>query len=250
MIYVVLGMHKSGTTLVSQILHKSGISMGDEFDESVSYDQGNQWERRESWLINLDLVGCAEPDYFSLDHWKRVVAAPSEPVAAAMDALIARCDRAGGDWGFKDPLTCITYRSWRSRLPAHRLVCVYRSPQEVMRHYGCRWRDPVRAWRVLRAWTSYNQGILDALELAGDGGLLVRYEALMNGDAEFHRLAAFTGRALTDMRRASSYRAKSGHPLHAPESLLMGAVTNRDPRRVLRQLDGVRAAQLRTAAVG
>ena len=32
-IYVVLGMHKSGTTLVSQTLHKSGVSMGPEFDE-------------------------------------------------------------------------------------------------------------------------------------------------------------------------------------------------------------------------
>jgi len=32
MIYVVLGMHKSGTTLVSQILHRSGIDMGDGFE--------------------------------------------------------------------------------------------------------------------------------------------------------------------------------------------------------------------------
>mgnify|MGYP001063669191 CR=1 FL=1 len=31
-VFVVLGMHKSGTTLVSQILHRSGIEMGDADD--------------------------------------------------------------------------------------------------------------------------------------------------------------------------------------------------------------------------
>ncbi len=46
MIYVIFGMHKSGTTLVAEMLHKSGINMGD-FDESVSYDIGNQYERNE-----------------------------------------------------------------------------------------------------------------------------------------------------------------------------------------------------------
>lgn len=49
MIFVVLGMHKSGTTLVSQILHHSGIPMGDGFDENVTYDGGNKYERESTF---------------------------------------------------------------------------------------------------------------------------------------------------------------------------------------------------------
>ena len=53
MIYIILGMHKSGTTLISQILHKSGINMGN-FNEDVSYDQGNKYERPASQKINRE----------------------------------------------------------------------------------------------------------------------------------------------------------------------------------------------------
>ena len=43
-IYVVLGMHKSGTTLISQILHHSGVNMGGaEIETSRSYDEGNKY---------------------------------------------------------------------------------------------------------------------------------------------------------------------------------------------------------------
>ena len=53
--YVVLGMHKSGTTLVSQMLHQSGINMGD-FDPLVSYDRGNQYERESALQLDMDIM--------------------------------------------------------------------------------------------------------------------------------------------------------------------------------------------------
>ena len=43
-VFVVLGMHKSGTTLVSDILHRSGVPMV-EVRSSEGYDQGNKMER-------------------------------------------------------------------------------------------------------------------------------------------------------------------------------------------------------------
>jgi len=241
-IYVVLGMHKSGTTLVSQTLHKSGVSMGPEFDERISYDEGNQWERRSSWLINLDIVGADEPGYFSLDWHRRMGGAPDESVAARMRELCATAAGEADDWGFKDPLTCLTYAHWRHILPEHRVIAVYRDPAEVMRHYRCRDWDVLRAWRVLRAWSSYNAGILDALAHAGPRGLCVRYDALMDGDDELNRLRAFAGRPLVDVRRASSYRARSRHPLYAPVGRALAAATGADPFRILRDLEQTRTA--------
>ncbi len=42
MLYVILGMHKSGTTMISEILHNSGISMGEWKDKSNNYDYGHK----------------------------------------------------------------------------------------------------------------------------------------------------------------------------------------------------------------
>ncbi len=55
MIYIVLGMHKSGTTLVAQTLHAAGINMGD-FDESLTYDTNNKYERHDTQELNRDLL--------------------------------------------------------------------------------------------------------------------------------------------------------------------------------------------------
>jgi hypothetical protein len=52
MICVFLSMHKSGTTLVSEILHHSGINMGDDIDEHVSYDRGNKYEHESTLGLN------------------------------------------------------------------------------------------------------------------------------------------------------------------------------------------------------
>jgi hypothetical protein len=94
MIYVVLGMHKSGTTLVSQLLHQSGISMGEDFGEGRDYDDAGgegKWERRESFLIDLEIVGCRERDFFSLDHYEQHPGPTREAILEEMDAMIGSC---------------------------------------------------------------------------------------------------------------------------------------------------------------
>ena len=243
MIYVVLGMHKSGTTLVSQILHRSGIDMGDGFESGGTYDQGNQWERREAFVVNLGLVGCEEGAYFSLDHYR----APNGPLppeqAEGMREMVEACQGRGGDWGFKEPLTCLTYPLWRQVLPPHRLVGVYRSPQEVLNHYGAPVYRPDLAWRALRAWSNYNRYLLDAVERAGDGAILLRYEKLMNGSVEFDRLQDFLGRDLVDVRSSGQHRAGSGHPLFRWLDPVMQISGLARPSAIFRRLESFREGQ-------
>ena len=243
MIYVVLGMHKSGTTLVSQTLHRSGISMGPEFDEQISYDAGNQWERRESWLINLEMLGAQEAGYYSLDFWKPPVGPLSGSITQKIRQLCQSAALEAEDWGFKDPLNCLTYSHWADALPPHRIIAIYRDPGQVMQHYRCRGWDLGRAWRVVRAWTAYNQGILDAIGRSKSPTLCLRYDAMMNGEAELDRLRAFVNRDLVDVRKASSYRARAGHPLSTPVGQLRGAVTGSNARQILLALNAQHRAE-------
>jgi len=243
MIYIILGMHKSGTTLVSQLLHRSGIDMGDHFEDGGSYDQGNQWERREAFLINLDLVGCREADYFSLDHYHEAGATLPPAQEKAMRAMIDELESVGGSWGFKEPLTCLTYEQWKKTLPPHRVIGVYRNPVEVINHYRRHYRRPFGsltvAWRALRAWSNYNQGMLRAVEELESDALLIRYEDLMTGDSDFLRLQEFIGEPLVDVRNASQRRARARYLFFTILDRVMGLCSGERPSRTFQKLEAL-----------
>ncbi len=150
MIYVVLGVHKSGTTLVSRTLHASGINMVDHADESTDYDEGGHYERASVVDLNHQLLsGCMIPPLGAIvrrdgvneqGHYDDVAIAwklprrPTRKQRKEMRRIIQDCGRRYADWGFKDPRTCLTYPVWQSELPAHALVIVYRGFIEVLKH--------------------------------------------------------------------------------------------------------------------
>ena len=210
MVYVVLGMHKSGTTLVSQILHHSGISMGECLDADVSYDQGNKYEREAVFGLNLVILGKDDALVLDVDAARgRVMSLAHREI---MRAIIRDCHRRHADaWGFKDPRTCLTWPLWRQELPEHRIIAVYRHPAEVWPHFKwhglrkrlCNFRY---AWAYLNRWHEHNSGVMDAVAEAGDRAIVLGYHELMTGDDEFERLCRFVGRDLEDRRRPDLYR--------------------------------------------
>ena len=132
MIYIVLGMHKSGTTLVSQTLHLSGIDMGDGFDANVYYDLGHKYEREETWRLNENIL--AARDVHSTMIRRPPALKLSVTQQQAMKQIIEdNCDRHS-DWGFKDPRTCLIYPEWEAALPPHKLIVVYRRPAASCHH--------------------------------------------------------------------------------------------------------------------
>ncbi len=215
MIYIVLGMHKSGTTLVSQILHQSGIDMGN-FDISIQYDEGNQYERKETQEINKELLACG--DNFSLDVVKSIddaIPRNFSKLQVRAVTLVNFLNRRHEAWGFKDPRTCLTYQFWKSVLPEHKIVFVYRSPREVSKHYQ-RGLAPLnfimktkRYWKSIAAWYLYNSQCVRYLKNnRGIPFLAVNYSNLMTSDSIFKELEQFIGLPLVDCRRKSLYRSQ------------------------------------------
>ncbi|MCB1184553.1 sulfotransferase [bacterium] len=215
MIYVVLGMHKSGTTLLSQVLHHSGIAMG-EFDENESYDRGNKYERQECLRLNMRLLGTA--DFGVLDVPREALRPATPAEADEMAALVAAAGRGGGDWGFKDPRTCLTYGEWAGRLGDHRLIAVFREPSQVWPRFKWQGRRRYhtnfqRAVSYLARWHEYNEGVLAALERAPGPSLVLDYHDFMVSDDAFDRLERFVGRRLEDRRDPAMYRSREGSDL-------------------------------------
>lgn len=232
MIYVVLGMHKSGTTLVARLLHEAGIAMGS-FDASLGYSEGQVFERHATQAANRALLrGLQIPSLESV--WRRrrrpALDAAGHPTnrdsqayvrfralecrlqrpgsAEALRPVVEACERAGGDWGFKDPRTCLTYAAWRRVLPRHRVVAVTRGLGQILERSRSGPRHPLRALRVAHAWTVYNAMLLRQLESCDQPWIALSYEGLMAGDEPMERLAAFVGRPLPDVRKPALHRAR------------------------------------------
>jgi hypothetical protein len=204
-------MHKSGTTLVAQILHHSGVNMVDDLDENVSYDQGNKYERQSVLRINMDILGLPNYEVIGLEAPSAIGATPDQ--RRRMEDIVTACAESYGDWGFKDPRTCLTYPLWADVLPEHKIIAVYREPGQLAKHFVSphplrAYRAPATTWRYINRWYEYNMMIIKHLNMSSRGHLMLSYNELMRGDREFDRLQAFVGRELVDRRRKDLYRGR------------------------------------------
>jgi len=208
MIYVVLGMHKSGTTLVAQTLHRSGINMG--FDLAEGDDTYSR-EKCEGYLLReINNTLLRSERHYSLDIDLRepiVTRDEARPIAAKL------MEEQSGypDWGMKDPRLVGTYPSfWKNILDRHRLIAVYRDPAMVANYYVGHPRFIDQKTEVLvkslRLWKEYNLRILDCLaDHPESETLLINYDRLMDGKG-LEQLQKFVGTELIDCRRKSTRR--------------------------------------------
>lgn len=215
MIFVVLGMHKSGTTLIAETLHKSGVDMGD-IDESAGYDDANHYEREETLKLNIAILRCE--GMRSSDITRPCTSLADRPeLEARMIEVIREISAAGRDWGFKDPRICLTYTLWRKHLPAHKVVMVCRDPAEVWDHYAR--LVPSKAWfqrfvvrcQALNAWQVCNRLLLAYLDQSPQAAYVVDYGAFMSDPGAVEKLSRFVGLPLVDCRNRALYRSRDRH---------------------------------------
>ena len=244
MIYVVLGMHKSGTSLVSQILHHSGINMGCSIETHRSYDQGNKYERHAVLRLNEEILGARRNTSVEIN-------VAGKPTATAeqhkrMRDIIASCNQAYDNWGFKDPRTSLVYSLWASALPEHKIIAIYRSPHEIWPRYRVvhrrnRYRDPYRAWRTVKSWSEHNHNIVTFLQNTQMESITLEYGSLMTTTAEFERLQEFVGMALNDRRKPELYRSRNRrYRLVDMAAWLVHKQKGYHPKIIMKQLDTLR----------
>jgi hypothetical protein len=242
LIYVILGMHKSGTTLVSQILHQSGINMVDEaMSADASYDQGNFYERLSARQVNEAILKPRSLSLFDIEPLKTLEMSAQQ--RSQMQHMIQDCAQRYPDWGFKDPRTCLLYPLWASELPEHKIIAIYRSPEELWQRQKSlsRFRVPYLAWQYVKRWCESNERMLDALRTTSQDCLILDYRSLMENPAEFERLQSFVGQPLKDCRNAKfdRHRAKASTLLKTA-TWLVRQQTGSQPQTIIRQFEALR----------
>lgn len=240
-VFVVLGMHKSGTTLVSQILHRSGIEMGEAGDVDGDYDRGVFHERSAFRELNQAILGFGDPAWV---HPAPRDLRMSNEHRRQMRDLIQKAGARAQRWGFKDPRTCLTYPLWEEELPPHKAIVVYRSPEEVWQHMD---RHPLKRWRVwpaVRAWCDHNAPLVELVESGRRETLVLSFERLVSSPEEFERLAKFVGVPLDDPRDPKRHRRrKQGDMLFSATTAIRRGLARPDARAIHARLETLRSAQ-------
>ena len=144
-IVLVLGMHRSGTSLCSHILSAIGVDMADDIGANASNARGH-WERWEIVDFHDRILRLFNRDYSGRFHdFALPVAWWADPrVAQIRREIVAFLDKRMGDgyFGFKDPRTVRLMPVWHQifselKLTPKVVLCV-RNPAQISRSLKAR----------------------------------------------------------------------------------------------------------------
>lgn len=153
---IVLGMHRSGTSVMARLLNLMGAYFGPE-GMSTGANQENPkgfWERRDVRALNdavLHGVGCDWDRVLDLD----VHNLPQEIVSefdAKASKLLLEMD-AHRPWLLKEPRLCLLIELWRKWLEVPICIHILRHPVEVASSLRTRNQIPIEAG--LELWQRY-----------------------------------------------------------------------------------------------
>lgn len=130
---VVLGMHRSGTSLVSSMLHTLGVTMG--ANGFLEADEGNPhgyWEDGEFLDINKRLLKRAGGDWRNPPSVNDIEKLKKDKEVSKVCRQLVNSRH--GVWGWKDPRTCLTLPVWWQFLDRHdtRILMVKRHKGDVL----------------------------------------------------------------------------------------------------------------------
>jgi hypothetical protein len=127
---VVIGMHRSGTTMVTRLLSKSKVDIGNNLE-------GNSEPKRILIINNqlLRLYGATwdNPQPFIDSVWQNDQEVNKlVEIVIKSKAIDKGLNISKEFWGWKEPRTTITFPVWKKIFPNIKVIHVYRNPIDVV----------------------------------------------------------------------------------------------------------------------
>lgn len=190
-----LGMHRSGTSVVSRMLNLLGVHLGptDAMSAPGEDNPKGYWEHHPLALLNDEILatlgGRWDAPPVVRHDW---TGDPRlEGLKAKARQLIVQDFAAEPLWGWKDPRTCITLPFWQEIIGPLRYVICIRNPAAVAASLGRRNGMSIEQGEQL--WLTHVQASL--AHTTGQPRIFVFYDDIMDDWAsELRRMAAFIGR--------------------------------------------------------
>jgi hypothetical protein len=120
-------MPRSGTSLVTQLLHRCGLDLGpaEHLMPASDNNPDGYWENLQFVRLNERLLAASGGTWFAPPATLR----PTPQIAAEAASLVAQF--AGREpWGWKDPRNAVTLPFWKSMLPSMKVLVCLRHPAQ------------------------------------------------------------------------------------------------------------------------
>lgn len=189
----IVGMHRSGTSMLTRMLNLLGLElgpteklMGPAFDNPEGF-----WENLEFVHINELLLGSFGGTWSAPPAWPEGwISDPRLDEIRRAAAALPEKMNLQEPWGWKDPRTTVTLDFWRSLWPDLRVVLCVRNPLDVA--CSLTRRDGLSLWTGLRLWLDYHERLFRSLPLIDC--VVCHYEAILEAPAShLRRIMAFCG---------------------------------------------------------
>jgi hypothetical protein len=188
----VVGMHRSGTSMVAKLLQQAGLNLGDEADLMPPAEENPEgfYEHLEFVRLNNEVLNVAGAG------WDCPPAAGFNWHDDALDSFRERARSLASQleerlpWGWKDPRTSLTLPFWRGALGPLQIVAVVRNPLEVV--ISLNRRNGFSFALGLTLWQIYAERILEDTSPAER--LVTHYDSyFLEPEQEITRVLAFLG---------------------------------------------------------
>jgi GT2 family glycosyltransferase/glycosyltransferase involved in cell wall biosynthesis len=188
----IAGAHRSGTSMVTRLLHFCGLELGLESELMPAQADNPEgfWEHLGFVALNdellselggaWDLPPKADEDFTS---------ARLDPLRLKARLLLEKFDSASV-WGWKDPRNSLTLPFWQQLLSGLKTVVVVRNPLEVA--HSMRERNRTSYSFGLRLWEIYNRRLIEVS--SGKDRLVTHYDFFFQEpELELRRITDFIG---------------------------------------------------------
>ena len=212
-VIIITGMHRSGTSLVANLLRHAGVNIGQEL---IGPDDGNRYGYFEDVDFNEfheRILGRFNQGYL-VQNAAALGDLRAKEIKEARQLIRKRRNRKL--WGFKDPRTCLFLDFWRGLLPQAGYVFVYRHPLEVVlsllrrgKHFDA--EALARPLTALRSWETHNRALLEFRRRNADRCVLCNISTISADPERFVKLVA--------KKLAIPLRAEGSRALYRSESL-------------------------------
>ncbi|TXF90948.1 hypothetical protein FUA23_03875 [Neolewinella aurantiaca] len=229
-VLMLLGMHRSGTSLMGQWLANCGLHLGEEMLGKSASNKFGHFEDRDFLEFHRALLAHNNLDYDVGE--KMSIEIPTEFEVEA-EKLIEAKNNENGQWGWKEPRTCLFLDFWDEKIPGAKSLVIYRDYENVvdslLRRYFHKYdhrrnfilkfwhRRKVRrslndlANHFLRVWINYNEHLISYVirKQAGEDYLLISHsDFLEKSDIIVRKLVQDWGFQLDLVGIESVYKAR------------------------------------------
>lgn len=159
-VFIITGMHRSGTSLTASILQSAGIHIGRNLLDADHVNIKGHFENIDFYEFHMNILnsqGLSSAGWTLQDNLE----IKEEFIDQAKQVI--EKNALSSVWGWKEPRTTLFLDFWAKLLPEARFLLIYRSPWEVADSLYRR-KDEIFQTQpelAIKYWQHYNQKILN-----------------------------------------------------------------------------------------